>query len=101
MIGAALIVAAGIAVMVLCFVVAYKYRGGLVPTHFGAWIMMGLGALSISLFYVAILFTMRAGESVLPLVPFSRFLFWMVLAVTTLMAFGALGFGGGNDNKDE
>jgi len=101
MIGAIALIIGGAITALLCAKVALRYKGGLVPVHWLAFVMMGSGALAIMFFFIASAFLRASGMSILVLVPFSRILFWLVLIVTSLMAVGALWYGGDDDFLDE
>ena len=85
------LVIGGLITGALCFVTAYvwkvrKYSG----IHWSAWFAMGFGSIAISAFYAGVIDFRLHGQDVLILVPFSRFLFSMVLITTAIMALGVI-----------
>jgi len=83
---------------ILCFAVAWRWRGRMVPVGWRAFVAMALGCISIAAFYVNIANLHWLGERSSKLIPYSRVLWWFIIISTALMALSVLVI---NENGDE
>jgi hypothetical protein len=90
MTGAILLIIGALITSLLCLRVAWKWRGRLIPVSWLVFLMMALGSFSIAAFYLAIAVVTYRGDSIVPMVPASRALWWFIIIGTALMAIGAL-----------
>ena len=97
MTGAVLIVVISIVTAILAFIVAWRYRGKTAYIDWSAFLAMGLGSLSIGLFYLGIAEALWNGHDVLELAPYSRIIFAFILISTALMAWLVLRSNGEKD----
>ena len=81
-----IIISVALLASLFTFIVAWRYRGGLVPVGWRAFVAMGLGSISVAAFYVSILQHQPSSITI----PFSRILWIFVMLVTMLIAIGVL-----------
>ena len=93
MTGAIGLVILAIITAVLCFVVAWRWRGRMVWIDWTTFLAMGLGSAAIGIFYLAII-TAGNDSNLISFVPFSRIIFVFILLMTALMAVFVLLSGG-------
>lgn len=77
----------------LCLAVTRQYRGRMVQLDWRFFFAMGLGALGIGLFYLAVADANWNGNSTIGFVPFSRILWGLVIFSTAAMAYSVLSNG--------
>ena len=74
----------------MCIAVARRWRGLLVQLDWRFFVAMAFGLLAIGIFYVGIAHANYHGDSVLPFVIPSRFLWGFIIFSSALMAYSVL-----------